>query len=170
MVPRTSVPFTLRPLTARDAPAARALADAVLADAPYGDHLRGALDSVLTSRTDEYRALIASDETAVAGLIVFGETAGARGAGRIYLIAVHAHTRRRGIATALAEAACRDLTERGARFVIIELPDDQRLAGARLAAEHAGFREEGRVADYLSDGVSLLLLRRNCGEGDSLRA
>lgn len=168
MVPRTPVPLTLRPLTARDAPAARALAAAALVDAPSGDHFRGSLDRMLTSTTSEYRALIASEETALAGLIVFGETAGARGAGRIYLIAVDAHARRRGIATTLVDAACRDLTERGARFVIIELPDDHRLAGARLAAEHAGFREEGRVADYVSDGVSLLLLRRDCGEEDSL--
>ena len=166
MVPHTSVSVTLRSLTARDAPAARALADAVVADAPYGDHLRGALDSVLTSATDEYRALVAFDATALAGLIVFGETAGARGAGRIYLIAVAAHTRRRGIATALVDGACRDLTERGARFVAIELPDDPRLAAVRRAVERAGFREEGRVADYLRDGVSLVLLRRPGGEGE----
>ena len=165
MVPRTSV-LTLRPLTARDAPAACALADAVLADAPYGEQLRGAIDSVLTSGTDEYRALVAVEATALAGLVVFGETAGARGAGRIYFVAVDARTRRSGIATALAEAACRDLTERGARFVLIEMPDDPRMAAARLAAKQAGFREEGRVADYLRDGVSLLLLRRDC-EGRS---
>ena len=170
MVPRTSVPFTLRPLTARDAPAARALADAVLADAPCGEHHRLTLDSVLTSATGEYLALVAAEESALAGLIVFGETAGARGAGRIYFIAVDASSRRRGVATALAEAACRDLTERGARFVMIELPDDPHLAGARLVAEHAGFREQGRIADYLSDGVSLLLLRRNCGEVESSRS
>jgi ribosomal protein S18 acetylase RimI-like enzyme len=169
MVPLTSVPFTLRPLTARDAPAARALADAVLADAPYDDQLRGAIDRVLASRTDEYRALVAVADTALAGLLVFGETAGARGAGHIYFVAVDASTRRRGIATALAEAACRDLTERGARFVIIEMPDDPRLAGARLAAEQASFREEGRIADYVSDGMSLLLLRRDCGDGGSPR-
>jgi ribosomal protein S18 acetylase RimI-like enzyme len=166
MVPLTSVPFTLRPLTARDAPAARALADAVLADAPYGDQLRGAIDRVLTSGTDEYRALVAVEDTALAGLLVFGETEGARGAGRIYFVAVDASTRRRGIATALADAACRELTERGARFVIIEMPDDPRLAGARLAAEQASFREEGRIADYVSDGTSLLLLRRDCGGGN----
>ena len=170
MVPRTSVSLTLRPLTARDAPAARALVDAVLADAPSREHHRETLDSALTSATDEYRALVAAEEATLAGLIVFGETAGALGAGRIYFVAVAANTRRRGIATALAEAASRDLTERGARFVIIELPDDPLLAGARLAAERAGYQEEGRVADYLSDGVSLLLLRRDCAEGASSRS
>ena len=161
MVPRTSVLFTLRPLVARDAQAARALADAVLGDAPYGDQLRGALDGALSSATDEYRALVAADGSALAGLIVFGETAGARGAGRIYLIAVDARARRRGIATTLVEAACTDLTARGARFIAIEIPDDRRLDGARLAAERSGFHEEARVADYVRDGVSLLLLRRD---------
>ena len=169
MVPRL-VPLTLRPLTARDAPAARVLADAVLADALYGDHLRGTLDNVLTSASDEYLAIVAAEESALVGLIVFGETAGARGAGRIYLVAVNPHARRRGIATTLAEAACRDLTERGARFVMIELPDDAQRSGARLAAERAGFHEEGRVEDYLSDGVSLLFLRRNCGGAESSRS
>lgn len=170
MVPRTSVPLTLRPLTPQDAPGARALADGVLTDAPYGAHLQGTLDSALTSATGEYLALVAAEESALAGLIVFGETAGARGAGRIYFIAVDANRRRRGIATALVEAACRDLTERGARFVLIELPDDPRLAGVRLAAARAGFREDGRVADYLSDGLSLLFLRHNSGEDASPRS
>ena len=169
MVPGTSVLFTLRPLVARDAQAARALADAVLGDAPYGDHLRGALDSALSSATDEYRAVVAAEGSALAGLIVFGETAGARGAGRIHLIAVDAHTRRRGIATALVQSACGDLAARGARFVAIEIPDDRRLDGARFAAERTGFHEEARVADYVRDGVSLLLLRRNCGEAGGLR-
>ena len=156
--------FTLRPFTAADAPAARALADAVLGDAPYGEHLRFALDSLTTSASDEYRALIAHDGTMLSGLVVFGETAGANGAGRIYVIAVDARGRRRGIATALAHAAYTDLAQRGARFVAAELPDDPRLDGARLALLRAGFREEARVTDHVRDGISLLLLRRDCPE------
>jgi ribosomal protein S18 acetylase RimI-like enzyme len=155
------VPATVHPLTAPDSSAARALAISVLGDAPYAELLSAALESALAGATDEYEAIVARHGRALVGLAVFGETAGARGAGRIHLVAVDATARRRGIALDLIDAACKRLREQGARLVMIELPADPRLSIARRLAERAGFREEARMEDYLRDGVALILLRRD---------
>jgi ribosomal protein S18 acetylase RimI-like enzyme len=160
MVPRTSVSATLRILTAQDSAAVRAFATSVLGDAPYSDVMLATLESALARTTDEYRAIVASAESGLVGAIVFGEVAGARGAGRIHLIAVDAKVRRRGIAMDLVNAACANLAERGGRFVAVELPADARLVGARRLGDRTGFREEGRIDDYVRDGVALILLRR----------
>jgi ribosomal protein S18 acetylase RimI-like enzyme len=133
----------------------------VLADAPYGEPMLASLESALTRSTDEYQAIVVADASVLVGLIVFGETAGARGAGRIHLVAVDAKARRRGIAMDLINAACARFGEQGARFVMIELPVDPRLASVRRLAERAGFHEGGRIDDYVRDGVALVLLRRD---------
>jgi ribosomal protein S18 acetylase RimI-like enzyme len=161
MVPGTSVPATLRPLAASDSSAARALAVTVFGDAPYAEPLLAALETALARATDEHQAVVACDANALVGLVVFGEIAGARGAGRIHVVAVDANARRRGIAIDLIDAACTRLGEQGGRFVMIELPGDARLTGARRMAQRAGFHEEGRMDDYVRDGVALVLLRRD---------
>jgi ribosomal protein S18 acetylase RimI-like enzyme len=154
------VPVTLSSLIPPDATAAHALAIAALGDAPYADSMRAPLDGALATASDEYAAIVARDGDALVGVAVFGETAGARGAGRLYLVAVATGARRRGIATALTEAACVHLRSRGARFVVIELPEEPELHPAHAIARRAGFREEGRVEDYVRDGVGLTVLRR----------
>ena len=152
--------FTLHHVVAPDSTAAHTLALTVLGDAPHAEPMLAALDSALMRVSDEYRAIVAREGSAVVGVIVFGEVAGARGAGRIYLVAVDAAARRRGIARALVDAACQELAERRARFVMIELPAHARLTDVRRLVERAGFREEGRMDDYVRDGVPLLFLRR----------
>jgi ribosomal protein S18 acetylase RimI-like enzyme len=154
------VALTLHPVTAPDSAAAHALALTVLGDAPHAEPMLAALGNALTRTSDEYRAMVARDGRTLVGVIVFGEIAGAHGAGRIYLVAVDGAARRRGIATALIDAACRQLSARRARFVMVELPGHARLTDVRLLMERAGFREEGRMDDYVRDGVPLLFLRR----------
>lgn len=161
MVPHTSVPATLHPLAAPDSSAARALAIAVLGDAPYAEPVLAALESALARATNEYQAIVARDGSALVGLVVFGDIAGARGAGRIQLVAVDAKARRRGIAMDLIDAACTRLGEQGGRFVMIELPTGAPFTSAQRLAQRAGFHEAGRVDDYVRDGVALVLLRRD---------
>lgn len=139
----------------------RALASAVLADAPYAEPLLASLDAAIRSDSEEHRALVAHDGDRLAGVIVFGEIAGARGTGRIYLLAVDATARGRGLGAALVHAAFTHLGAHGARFVVIELPEEPRLARALRLAGRTGFFEEARVSDYVRDGVGLLVLRRN---------
>lgn len=133
----------------------------MLADAPYADPLLASLDAATRSGSEEYRGLVAHDGDRLVGVIVFGEIAGARGAGRISLLGVEANARGRGLGAALVHAALTHLRARGARFVVIELPEHPRLASALRLARRTGFFEEARVGDYVRDGVALLILRRN---------
>jgi ribosomal protein S18 acetylase RimI-like enzyme len=157
----TPVFVTFRPLAPPDAAAARTLADATLGGAPFAAGMLAALDEAVTSHTDEYRAVGAHDGSSLVGFVVFGEIAGAIGAGRIYVVGVEAPARRHGIATALVEAACSELRSRGSRFAVIELLEEPSLASGLALAHRTGFREEGRVSEYVRDGVGLLLLRRD---------
>lgn len=120
-----------------------------------------ALEGAIARSTAEYQAIVAHDDGALRGVVVFGETAGTQGAGRFHLVAVDESSRRRGIGTALVEAACARLIQDSARFALVELPADARLGGARGLARDTGFREEGRMDDYVRDEVALLLLRRD---------
>ena len=159
MVPH-AVSLTLHLVTPPDSPAAHSLALTVLGDVPHAEPMLTALTNALMRTSDEYRAMVARDGRTVVGVIVFGEVAGALGAGRIYLVAVDGGARRRGIASALVDAACHELSERRARFAMIELPAHARFADVRRLVSRAGFREEGRMDDYVRDGVALLFLRR----------
>ena len=152
---------TLRPVTASTASPVRSFATAALSDSQYAEPLLTAVDGAIAGTGDEHRAIVAWHDDAIVGLIVFGQTAGALGAGRIYLIAVDASVRGRGVAAQLVNAVCSELAARNARFAMIELPGEPRFAQARRIAERMGFREEGRVDDYHREGVPLLLLRRD---------
>jgi ribosomal protein S18 acetylase RimI-like enzyme len=133
----------------------------MLAGSEYAEPLLDVLDGALAHDSDEYRAIAAWHDDAIVGLIVFGETAGALGAGRISLIAVDASVRERGVGAQLVDAACNELTARGARFAMMELPGEPRFAPVCRLAVRMGFREHGRIDDYLREGVALLLLRRD---------
>lgn len=160
MDPR-SLPVTVRPVTASMAASVRAFAAAELHDARYAEPLLAAVDGTLAGNSDEYRAMVAGRDDGIVGLIVFGETAGALGAGRIVLIVVDASARERGVARQLVDAACSELAARGARFAMIELPGEPVFTPVRRVAVRMGFREEGRIDDYHADGVPLILLRRD---------
>jgi ribosomal protein S18 acetylase RimI-like enzyme len=96
---------------------------------------------------------------------VFGLVAGAEGAGKMHGMAVAPEAQRHGIARALIEAFVEDLQQRGARFVLVEFPDAPELAGGRTLLQHAKFVEESRVKDYFRDGIALVFLRRDLGNG-----
>jgi ribosomal protein S18 acetylase RimI-like enzyme len=157
----SSIDPVLRPIAASVGSAARSFATAALRDADYAEPLLAALDHAIAGAGDEYRAIAAWHDDAIVGLIVFGITAGALGAGRIYLITVDANARGRGVAAQLVDAACGELAGGGTRFAMIELPGEPRFAHVRRLAVRMGFREEGRVDDYHREGVPLLLLRRD---------
>ncbi|MDQ4079336.1 MAG: GNAT family N-acetyltransferase [Gemmatimonadota bacterium] len=141
----------------------RAFATTTLDGSRYAEPLLAAVDGALAGDSDEYRAIAAWHDDAIVGLVVFGETAGALGAGRIYLIAVDASVRERGVAAQLVDAVCSELATRGARFAMIELPGEPHFAPLRRLAERKGFREQGRIDHYLREGVPLILLRRDLG-------
>ena len=157
----TPTPLLLRPLTPADLPAARALLEAERARHPYAERPLEQLESIASGGPDgEYRALVAADESGIAGVLLYGLVAGSVGAGMLFGAVVAPESRGRGIGRALADAGVAALVSSGARAVFAELPDDPALGDVRSLLARAGFSEEGRVSDLLRDGVALTIWRR----------
>ena len=139
----------------------RSLAEPEIEAARFRSAPRAAIDAVTSGADPESRGLVAMHEGRVAGFIVYGTIAGSEGTGRLQLIVADSRSRRRGIASALVDAAIIDMQSGGARFAIVEVPDDPSLAPALRLLERCGFRPDARVADFFRDGVDLLILRRD---------
>ena len=127
---------------------------------PYAAHALEILSGAVESPSAEMRALAAGVGGELAGVVVYGMVAGTLGAGRVYLVAVTAGARLRGVATRLVDSAGAELEREGARFVLAEMPHDPRLAPGRELLLRSGFAEESRVPDFYADGVALTFLRR----------
>lgn len=152
----------IRPLTPAHLPAARALAEAQRARAGFGARALELLPLAAAGTTPEHRGAVLEAEGALAGVILYGEVAGAVGTGAIHALLLPSAAAERAAehAQRLAAHALAAAREGGARLVVAELPDVAPLALARGALEASGFVEEARVPDYFRDGVALLLLRR----------
>jgi hypothetical protein len=140
-----------------DADAARAFVRVQLASTRHLARAEEQLDSALEFEDPEYMALLAlDDDDALLALALFGTVAGARQCVKLHAIV---GTDERAMTTLVAGIA--QLCDRsGERLIVCELPDDapwDRGAAVLLAN---GYREEGRVPDYLRDGVALRLLVR----------
>ena len=112
------------------------------------------------ARPEESRAIVAVRDGVVVGGALFGLVAGAIGTGRIHFVTVAAMSRRLGIASRLCEAAVADIAGRGARNVVVELPDDRTFTGSGELLARCDFAEVARVLDYYRDGVALVVLNR----------
>lgn len=118
---------------------------------PYPERL-----FLLLQRRDPSLFLVAIEEEGVVGYVI-GATESGDG-GRIVSIAVDPECRRRGAGTALAREILRRLTVAGASRVELETRIDNEPA-IRFW-RHLGFRPEGVVEDYYSDGTDALLMAR----------
>jgi ribosomal protein S18 acetylase RimI-like enzyme len=135
------------------------IADA-LAGAPYAESAQYYLQLAALGRSQESRALVAERDGEVVGFVLFGDVAGAVGTGRLLLVGVRPDSRRTGIGTELCDAAATELEARGARTVVVEMPEDASTAGCRAALERCGFIDVARVPDYYRDDVPLVVLQR----------
>ena len=139
-----------------DAGAARALVSAHFRDTRYEARLLEQLESTLQFEDPEYVALLAAppDGARLHGLAMFGEVAGARAVIKLHaLVGADA-----GVLAALLDALQSAAERSGERMIVCELPDDAPFERAALRLDAAGFVEEGRVRDFVRDGVALRLL------------
>ena len=148
----------LRALMPDDAGAARALASGQFAATPYAARALELLESALRFDDPEYMALLAfaGDGKQLVGLVLFGTVAGARSVVKVHGVVA----RERDTAIALLNAVLTASEHSGERMIVSELPDDTPFTIASEALEASGFAEEGRVPDFVRDGVALRLFVR----------
>jgi len=157
---------TLRAAVDSDRVAMRALVDEDLAGTPYGEVLSYFL-GLMHGNATESRAIVGERHGEFVGFVLFGEVAGAVGTGRIHFIGTTARAALDTHGRDLCEAAVDEMTTRGDRLIIAELPDEPRLAGKHALLSRCGFEVVARVRDYYRDGVDLVLLQRRSRGSDS---
>jgi hypothetical protein len=148
--------IVVRPLTPEDAHAAhRAFADQ-FRGTPYLARMLEVLDSALRFEDPEYLCLLAAvgESDPPLGLVVFGTVLGARRATKVH--AVVAPDPR--VQLALLDAVRETCVRSGERLVVCELPQDVPFEITAVALAASGYHEEGRIADFVRDGVALRLL------------
>ena len=150
--------LVLRALAPEDAAPARAYLSAVLAGTRYRARALEVLEHALAFEDPEYMVLLALDanEGALQGLALFGTVAGARSVVKVHGVA----SSRLDAAVALLEAVRHASEQSGERMIVCELPDDPVVSMLAAALDAAGYVEQGRVPDFIADGVALRLLVR----------
>jgi ribosomal protein S18 acetylase RimI-like enzyme len=126
-----------------------------------GPSAQAAFAAALAGGNPEYSALVAEHGRHVVGVVLYGSTAGAEGAGRLSLLVVDPTARRQGVGGALVQAAVAALRRSGHRFVGVEIPDDRLHEAIHALLVRCGFRIESTVPDYYRDGIALTILRRD---------
>ena len=146
----------LRPLMPEDADAARAVVVARLAGTRYEARALEQLDVALTFEDPEYLALLAAEPAAgqLGGRVRFGAVAGAQRVTKLHALLGDDE----GTCAALADAVRMVASESGERLVVAELPDDAAFRDAIAALRATDFHDEGRVDDFVADGVGLRFL------------
>jgi hypothetical protein len=151
-----STTVVVRPLMPEDADSARATIVEHVRGTPYLDRLLEVLDDALRFEDPEFLCLLAaaSESEPPAGLVLFGTVLGARLVTKIHAV-VAADPR---VQLALLDAVRETCVRSGERLVVCELPHDAPFHVAGVALLASGFREEGRIDDFVRDGVALRLL------------
>ncbi len=146
----------LRALMPEDADAARALVVARFAGTRYESRVLEQLDVALTFEDPEYIALLAAEPGSdhLVGLVLFGAVAGAQRVTKLHALLGDDD----GTCAALADAVRNVAADSGERMVIAEVPDDAPFRAAMAALRESGYAEEGRVDDFVCEGVGFRFL------------
>jgi ribosomal-protein-alanine N-acetyltransferase len=151
----------LRPLRESDIGEARALLRDAIPVASQLAILQATVEAAALSPGTEQRGIVADADGRLTALAIYGEYAGAAGAGRLQLVAVGGGHRRRGLGTLIVQSIAAELRAHGARFLLAELSEERPALDGYVAFLHAqGFIEESRVPDFHGDGVALVFLRK----------
>ncbi len=146
----------LRPATRRDLDGLLALEAACFGDRQFGR------DAVVWILDDENAATIVEDRGGIVGSVM---AAFDREACRVLSVAVLPGWRRRGIGRALMDAV--EQLARGRGFPIVRLEVGVRNDGAIEFYKRLGYKIDGVLHGYYSDGEDAHAMRRAIGEGNA---
>ena len=139
-----------------DADAARATLLDGFRGTPYLARALEVLDSALRFEDPEFLCLLgaSAESGTIDGLVLFGTVLGARLATKVHSVVAPDPRVQLALLDAVRETCLRS----GERLVVCELPHDTPFDLAAVALAASGYREEGRIDDFVRDGVALRLL------------
>ena len=154
----------VRPLLPEDAAAAGAVLAEAFRGTPYLARMREVLDSALRFDDPEFLCLLAEPAPGepATGLVLFGTVLGARLTAKVHVVA---GTDPR-VMLALLGAVRATCEHSGERLVVCEIPRDTPFDVASVALVATGYREEGRIEDFVRDGVALRVMVWRPGRAD----
>jgi hypothetical protein len=158
--------LVVRPLLPEDASAARNVLTNAFRGTPYLQRADEVLESALRFEDPEYLCLLAerSAGTEAIGLALFGTIVGARLAAKVHYLAADDARVMLALLGAVRETCVRS----GERLIVCEIPRDTPFDVVAVALVASGYREEGRIEDFMRDGVALRIMvwRPDRGDGD----
>jgi hypothetical protein len=147
--------IVVRPLMPEDARAARDTIVRQLRGTPYLGRTLEVLDDALRFEDPEFLCVLAApgESDPPLGLVLFGTVLGARLVTKVH--AVVAPDPR--VQLVLLDAVRETCVQSGERLIVCELPHDAPFDVAGVALLASGYRVEGRIDDFVRDGVALRL-------------
>lgn len=142
-----------------DLAAALALVERERAEIRGLDRVPELLEQAVRGASGEYDTCMVERDGECAGVGVYGMVAGTVGTAALYAVVVATSARQAGTGRAIVAYVVTDLTSRGVRLVVAELPGHESLSGYRSLLEEEGFVEESHVDDYFDDGIPLVQYR-----------
>jgi hypothetical protein len=148
--------IVVRPLMPEDADAVCPAVTAAFRGTQYLGRMQEILESALRFDDPEYLCLLAAapGDGVPTGVVLFGTVLGARLTTKVHAI-VGSDPR---VQVALLDAVRETCLRSGERLVVCELPHDAPFDVTAVALIASGFREEGRIADFVRDDVALRVL------------
>lgn len=141
-------------LQAGDADTARAHVLRSLGGTVYASRIFEQLDVAIGGDDDECRALVATSGGEIRCVALAGVVAGARHVVKLHALIGDDRDSLVLVARAVVDGSARA----GARLIVCEVADDAPFSASTHALREAGFAEEGRVADFVRDGMAMLIL------------
>jgi hypothetical protein len=139
-----------------DAGAARARVSASFGGTPYEARILEQLEVAIGGNDNECRALvaIAQNSSTLSGVALAGTVAAAHGVVKLHALVGDDRTALLALARAVVDGSARA----GARMVVCEIADDAPFRVTVQVLRELGYAESGRIADFVRDGVALLIL------------
>ena len=146
----------MRALDALDAASARAVVRRQFGETQYCARILEQLEIALTRRNPEYAGLVVADSVSpnVLGVLLFGLLAGTSGVVKIHAL-VGAEVE---LMMVLLDSLLGASAERADRVFVCEIADDVPYVTVSDALTRRAFTREGRVEDYVRDGIALDIL------------
>ncbi len=137
----------------------RVLLMGALGVTPYIDRALEVLHLAERGNDPEHRALVIARDGTVAGLALYGTVAGSDGAARLHTAVLAPGVEADDVGRRLVRAVADAARDAGARFLLVEMPDDPALGTMVTLLREQDFTEDARVPDFYRDGVALTFLR-----------